>query len=147
MPRKMKRDKKGFAHHIGYTKKQITELQYMDPILFGMAKGPWALEWSNREEEKGRSFSGQDIYELAPNPPSDAVAWAEDIAAQLKRMNNVAGLEVLYAVAQREGFNKDRENFGLYLGCQAAGHGISWCDDLQPGTEKLIDIPHHEFYI
>lgn len=147
MPRKSYRDKQGFHRHVNYNKMQIAELQLMDPILFGIAKGPWAIEWANRQEENGRSFSGQDIYEAAPNPPSDAIVWAEDIAAQLRRLNNVAGLEVLYAVAQHEGFRKDRENFGLYLGCQAAGHGITWHDDLHPGAGKLIEIPHREFYV
>jgi hypothetical protein len=147
MPRKVKRDKKGFFRHIDYTWKQIADLRNTDTILFGIAKGPWALEWANREEEKGRSFSGQDIYKLAPDPPSEAVAWAEDIAAQLMRLNRATRLFVLYALASREGFDKSPETFGMYLGCQAAGHGISWCDDLQPGTEKLIDIPHREFHV
>lgn len=147
MPRKSYRDRKGFHRHVGYTRKQIAELASTDPILFGMAKGPWAIEWANREEAKGRSFAGEDIYARAPDPPSDAIVWAEDIAAQLKRLNNVTRLFVLYAHAAREGFDKNTEIFGMYLGCQAAGHGISWCDDLQPGTDKLIEIPHREFHV
>lgn len=147
MPRKLRRDRQGHYHHVDYTKKQIAALQGHDPILFGMAKGPWALEWADREEEKGRSFSGQDIYELAPNPPSDAIAWAEDVSAQLRRLNGVDALEDVYTKASFAGFDKDREVFGMYLGCQIAGHGISWCDDLQPGAERYIDLPHREFYV
>ena len=147
MPRKSHRDRQGFHHHVDYTKKQIAELQSNDPILFGIAKGPWSLQWTDMEEEKGRSFSGQDIYELAPNPPSDAVAWAEDIAAQLKRLNMVRSLHELFLIAQNRGYDKDEETFGMYLGCQAAGHGISWADDLQPGDDRAIELPYREFYV
>ena len=130
-----------------YTKREIAHLQNLDPILFGIAKGPWALEWANREEENRRSFSGQDIYPQAPLPPNDAVTWANDIAAQLKRLNHVSSLEDIFNKAMSLGFNKSTEDFGALLGCQAAGHGISWADDLEPGSYEQIEIPSREFYV
>jgi hypothetical protein len=130
-----------------YTKREIAQLQNLDPILFGIAKGPWALEWANREEEKGQSFSGQDIYPQAPNPPNNAVTWASDIAAQLKRLNNVSSLEDLFNKAVSLGYDKNAEDFGVHLGCQAAGHGISWADDLDSGSYDQIAVPSREFYV
>lgn len=147
MPRKLYRDRQGYARHVDYAKNQIRALSRTDPILFGLSKGPWSLWWANQEEENGRSFSGQDVYELAPDPKSDAVAWAEDIAAQLKRLNGSPSLDALYDLARQAGFDKSPEAFGMYLGCQTAGHGISWCDDLDADAGRLIAVPSREFYV
>jgi hypothetical protein len=147
MPRKVHRDRQGFHRHKDYAKDEIARLRHQNPILFGIAKGPWSLEWADREEEKGRSFSGQDIYAQAPNPPSDAVVWAEDIATQLKRLNMVNSLEDLYTIAARRGYPHDEEAFGTHLGCQAAGHGISWSDDAEAGHDRDIEIPSRDFYV
>jgi hypothetical protein len=102
---------------------------------------------ADREEEKGRSFSGQEIYGQAPNPPSSAMFWADDIAAQLLHLNRMQSLTALFAKATSLGFDKSPEDFGALLGCQAAGHGISWADDLAPGSYDQIDVPSREFYV
>jgi hypothetical protein len=129
------------------TKLAIATLQYQNPILFGMAKGPWAIWWADREEEKGRSFSGLDIYEESPFPPAAAVKWAEDVASEYIKLNNVRALEDLAQIATRAGFTKDEESFGMYLGCQATGAGISWSDDCPAGSHDLIKAPYREFNI
>jgi len=112
-------------------------------ILLGMARGPWADRWANEQEEAGESFSGQDIYELAPEAPRWAEAWAVRIADAIVKLNG-ASLDELYHVAQREGFSKDREAFGFYLGMQSCGHGVAWDDDF--ATDVKIKLPSAEFY-
>ena len=116
-------------------------------ILYGLAKGPWADFWANRQEEKGRSFSQQNIYDICPEPPRAAKAWAQETADQIVAMNNSLSLEALYLAARHDGFSRSREEFGFYLGCQASGMGISWDDDLTPNNELKIEVPQREFYI
>jgi hypothetical protein len=144
--RKMVRDHRGSFDQVPYTKTMISHLQKEDPIMFGLAKGPWALEWANRQEAKGKRLGGVDVYEAAPLPPFEAVTWAEDVASQLVRLNGMSLLD-LYQRAIECGLNKSTEQFGALLGCQIAGHGISWTDDLPSGCDHLIQRPHREFYV
>ena len=112
-------------------------------ILYGMARGPWADRWANEQEEKGSSFSGQNIYDLCPEPPKWARLWARNLAADIANANEGLGLEALFLAARHEGFDKTREDFGFYLGCQASGMGIRWDDDLS--TDLKISVPYREF--
>ena len=113
-------------------------------ILHGMAKGPWADHWAQAQEEKGRSFSGQNIYDLCPEPPRTAQRWARKLADEIVELNEGLGLEALFLAARNVGFDKSREDFGFCLGCEAAGMGIRWDDDLS--TDLRIEVPHREFY-
>jgi hypothetical protein len=113
-------------------------------ILYGMAKGPWADYWARAQEEKGRSFSGENIYDLCPEPPKWAKSWARKVADEIVKLNDGLSLATLFLAAREAGFNKSREDFGFYLGCQSAGMGISWDDDLS--TDMKIELPFREFY-
>ena len=115
-----------------------------DPeILKGMARGPWADHWATEQEEQGESFSGMDIYELAPDAPNWAEKWAQHLADAIMSLNKRT-LEELYKIAQQAGFSRDREAFGFYLGMQSIGHGITWHDDFN--TDVKILLPSGEFY-
>ena len=113
-------------------------------ILHGMAKGPWAGSWLRQQEEGGRSFSGQDIYDICPEPPRTAKRWARNLADDIVSANEGLSLESLFLAARHEGFSKDKESFGAYLGCEADGMGIRWDDDLS--TDLKIEVPYREFY-
>ena len=116
-----------------------------DPeIKLGMARGPWADYWAQEQEERGRSFSGVDIYEAAPDAPEWAEVWAQRLAEEVVRLNG-ASLDALYREAVTEGFAKNRETFGFYLGMQSIGHGVSWNDDIS-GANLEIMLPRLEFY-
>jgi len=113
-------------------------------ILHGMAKGPWADHWAQSQEERGRSFSGQNIYDLCPEPPRWSKAWARKLADDIVEANDGLGLEPLFLAARDADFDKSREDFGCYLGCEATGMGIRWDDDLS--TDLKIEVPYREFY-
>ena len=114
-------------------------------ILHGMAKGPWAYHWAFEQEEKGHSFSGQNIYDLCPEPPRTAKRWARKLADDIATANDGLGLEPLFLAARNKGFSESRENFGAYLGCEADGMGIRWDDDIS--TNLKIEVPCREFYL
>ena len=116
-----------------------------DPeILLGMARGPWACLWGDAEEEAGARLSGVDLYAEAPEAPEWAEEWAKKLAAAIVMLNS-ASLEEIYRAARQEGFAKDREAFGYYLGLQATGAGVRWNNDLS-GSDLKIKIPTTEFY-
>jgi hypothetical protein len=113
-------------------------------ILRGMARGPWADTWASEQEEKGRSFSSMDLYEVAPEAPRWTEKWAKKLASSIVALNQLS-LDDLYAVACEAGFQKSEETFGFYLGMQAVGHGIAWTDDISGNAPKIL-IPSYEFY-
>ena len=113
-------------------------------ILHGMAKGPWADHWAHAQKERGRSFSGQNIYDICTEPPKWARLWARNLAADIVSANEGLGLEALYLAARHAGFDKSREDFGFCLGCGAVGMGIRWDDDFS--TDLKIEVPYREFY-
>jgi hypothetical protein len=128
--------------------------EYDRDILRGMARGPWVLHWAEREEEKGESFSGMDLYEIAPEAPRWAKRWASELADKIvllntdrpNRQSSLPGLAGLYEEAGANGFAKDEETFGYYLAMQATGAGVHWTDDLREGTDLKIHVPSAEFY-
>lgn len=117
-----------------------------DPdILRGMARGPWAVHWANLQEERGRSFSGMDIYEEAPEAPRWVKKWALALADAIISLNG-ASLGEIYQAARGDGFAKDEESFGFYLGMQATGAGVRWDDDTSPNATISIKVPSDELY-
>jgi hypothetical protein len=131
-----------------------------------MARGVWADLWATEQEEKGKSFSGQDITEAAPKTPAWALKWARGVADKIVAMNqgnhirnylahtHVEGdpwkkqvtLNDLYLVVKSYGFPHDEDQFGLLLGMQAASHGISWSDDTKGLPHDTIELPRTDFY-
>lgn len=120
-------------------------------ILKGIARGPYAMEWAERQEERGRSFSGVDIYEAAPNTSAKAKKWGSGLADKIVLLNAKKfqdpsmSLEKMFEMAVAEGFAKDREAFGFYLGMQAIGHGVAWDDDIS-GSSIEFELPYAEYY-
>src|SRR5262245_14944131 len=121
-----------------------------DPeILEGIGRGPYAIWWANRAEERGESLSGVDIYEAAPRTTTKAKKWAREVADEIVRLNNKS-LSELYDLAQSYGYDRDREYFGVDLGGQTTGEGISWTDRAdfrRLPREEPIRLPHREFYL
>lgn len=117
-------------------------------ILEGMARGVFVSAWADKKEEKGQSFSGQDIYKIAPRTPSYAKKWARDLRETILNLNEAPSLTYLYEFAKSKGYKKKPEDFGFHLGMQSIGHGVGWHDDADYKLTKRDDIklPHTEFY-
>lgn len=124
-------------------------------IIDNMARVVWADFWARREEDKGVSFSGVDVFDAAPKTPTAAKTWALDMARQLAEMNGLdprhpyAAMEELYAkaVAANEAAGQDSEpaeRFGSDLGLMITGAGVSWFDD---NAKFDLKKPYGEFWI
>jgi hypothetical protein len=119
--------------------------EHNSSILGGIPAGVWADHWATGEEEKGESFSGVNLMDVAPAPPAWAKKWAKKVADEIVEANHKS-LDELYELAESCGYPNDREHFGYHLGMQVAGHGVSWEDDADSGCSLKIKLPHREFY-
>jgi len=114
-------------------------------ILEGIPRGVYADWWAQEQEEKGKSFSGQDITRAAPRTPGWAKKWGHEVADAIVTANH-SSLEDLYAKVKAHGYPYDREHFGYHLGMETAGHGVSWSDDTKGLAHDAIKLPDREFY-
>jgi|SRR5579859_987847 len=116
-------------------------------IVDMMARTLFVTAWADREEERGRTYPGQDLMDVAPSTPHRAREAARALASRIEVMNG-ANLPVLYDRAIRTPGKHYREptprDFGYGLAMQSLGHGVSWFDDHPRFPLKL---PHIEFYL
>lgn len=124
---------------------------YDKEIIDAMAKLAWAVFWANREEEKGRSHSQMEIYDIVPATPPAARKWARNVAREMLALNKAPSLTHIYRVALNHGYQKSADQFGGDLGHQAIGTGINWRDDIPMGHARVprdaIVVPNSEFYL
>lgn len=124
-------------------------------IIDNMARAAWALNWADREEEKGRSLSQVDVFYAAPKTPACANKWALKVANEIAQRNYLgtltpyAAMQELYRKAEEANQAAGRstepaERFGSDIALQVLGHGVSWFDD---NAEFELNLPHDEFYM
>jgi hypothetical protein len=143
-------------------------------IINAMARAFYVSAWAERQEEKGRSFAGQELMDVAPKTPKFVRDFALMFAGRLHEANDCAGsLLVLLNeaakadVLETKGLDKSEvplwfqhpylesevseltddkyaSDFGHYLAMQAMGHGVSWFDD---HAKFDLKVPHVEFYL
>lgn len=145
---------KKFERAVSTGRKLWDKGAYDDDILKGMARVVFADQWAVRQEEKGRSFSGQDIYDVAPKTPPAAKKWAKLQAAQILRVRpKLPSLTKLFELAQKAGYKRDAESFGAGLGLQIVGHGVSVTDNMPAEQARIFGaflekaLPRSEFYL
>ena len=134
--------------------RSLLSQSYNREIMSAMARAAFVLEWANRMEEKGRSFSGQELMDVAPKKTSAAAgAWARGVAKAVVAANAPSlgvhyshDLTGLYSRAINElGYPHTPNRFGHDLAMQAMGTGVSWSDDTTAHHERIA-IPSREFY-
>lgn len=110
----------------------------------------WASEMEELCPEETRSWSGQNLYDLAPENSPEAEQHAEQFARDVERANGSRQLGWIYdmarARAKTEGEGDfDEDSFGYLVSMEAMGHGVSLADD-SPSAREMVNIPDSEFY-
>lgn len=118
-------------------------------IIDSMARTAWASHWASEQEEKGRSFSGQEIMGQAPKTPAAAKEWAVGAATKLNCANGLGWMDDpywtmqhLFNLAVQAGGKNDPEAFGHYIAMQMNGHGVSWTDS---NPDFDLKVPYYTF--
>lgn len=110
----------------------------VDPsILDMMARTLFVSEWASLMEERGESFSGMELMDVAPDTPPEFEEIAQRLYRDIEQQNNV-NLEEFIPPGEDEDF--DREDFGYCLAMEALGQGVSWSDDHEDHGLNVPDI-------
>lgn len=94
------------------------------------------------EEWLKLSATGQDWFEIAPEPPPEAFEFAKKYLTKfLKRNNSTDSDEV---VSRAVGVSVDQDEFYSALALMVGGHGASWFDDF---GEFVLEMPRAKYYV
>jgi hypothetical protein len=107
-----------------------------DILVESMARTLFVCEWADRQEEKGKSYSGQDLFDVAPkNTPKQYLYEAWRLVGKYEALNALGIRSLLARAAREDNLSEDggisvdyEEEFGHYLTMMALGHGVSWFD-------------------
>lgn len=136
-------------------------------MVAAMARAMFVSAWADRQEERGRTYPGQDLMDVAPKTPRYAYERALMLAGKLGNLHNIANLAAYSDLLESRGLkieafkprptwpgiDEDIEStltdeylsgLGHYLAMQSLGQGVSWFDN---HAEFLVNIPNFEFHL
>lgn len=125
-------------------------------FVAGAARAMFVTAWADKQEERGHTYPGQELMDVAPKTPRYAILRAWQLMGRMEAINNGYEIHALIAAARRAdklGEEFDEEYcrlFGHYYAMQSLGHGVSWFDDHEPLDllyGATLQFPHIEFII
>jgi hypothetical protein len=121
-----------------------------DEIVDAMARTLYVTDWADREEEKGRTYPGENLFDVAPATTREAYRAGNKLADRIEERNKMS-LDALYALAATAPGQHLREptpeDFGYAITMQSLGHGVGWSDDHPEIPMKLPHIEYHRGHL
>jgi hypothetical protein len=101
-----------------------------EDIIEGMARALFVTAWADYEEEEGRTYPGEDLMDVAPATPQEAVDAAEELYDTIESKSKI-NLNTFTPPGFDEGEWSGllAVELGHYLAMESLGHGVSWSDD------------------
>ena len=121
-------------------------------IIDSMARTLHVLHWAEEEEEQGNFYPGEDLMEIAPETPEEALYQAWRLCGMIESMNGASLERILVFAAEADGFHTLDPEFeypegyarelGYCLAMRALGHGVAWEDNHPP---IILSFPTREY--
>lgn len=127
----------------------------MHHIIEGIARAMHVSAWADQEEEKGRTYPGEELMDVAPKTPRKAKDQAWRLVGMFEALNdlNMPAIFIRACVADKlttyeaesweDMYIEHGETFGHYLAMRALGTGVGWEDN---HAESGIVYPHFEYW-
>lgn len=117
-------------------------------ILRGAARALFVTNWADNEAAHDRTYSGQELTEVAPPTSVDALLLAAQFLGRIEQLNGFHA-SVLYSWAkdrnERQGEGVEGRDtpheFGFMLAMESLGHGVAWSDN---NAKTDIKLPYLE---
>ena len=125
-------------------------------IVTGMARALFVSAWADRQEDRGKTYPGQELMDVAPRTPRYVYEQALRLMGRIEQANGMGVLILAIMAAKADGYaslddvpDNYVSNFGHYLAMQALGHGVGWFDSHAEFTidGRELAVPHFEFYL
>lgn len=118
---------------------------FIEEFSDGAARAAFVSSWGDHEEERGKTYSGLDLMDVAPSTPLSAYVWAGQLIGALEAANHESIFVLGSRAAKADGEDWDSfdgQDLGHYLAMEALGHGVSWFDDHK---KFKLKFPHMEY--
>ena len=127
-----------------------------DDIVEKIARTFFVDAWARDEEyeaERDPDYElpfgpGDDLMDVAPDTPRDALKAAEEYAQEIEKANKMSLDRMFEHAARIAGEDPEdaglAEDFGFVTAMEALGHGISWRDD---HPAHGLEVPSTEYSI
>lgn len=119
----------------------------MREIVEWAARSFFVVAWADRQEERGITYPGQELFDVAPETPKKARETAWELLKELELKNKTTMFEAYDQALQNaklENTAKNREEFGYLLAMESMGHGLSLEDHF---PDHGLEVPEMEFYL
>jgi len=131
----------------------------MEEFAEGAGRLMFADAWATREEELDRTYPGENLYDIAPETPEEAVLEGARLCGRYEAANGVAIHELferacIAEYGSREAWEKaeeaydrnlpDFEHFSNDLAFMAMGAGVSWFDDRKAFPLERVSFEYSE---
>lgn len=117
----------------------------MKEVAEWAARTFFVAAWADRQEKRGITYPGQQLFDVAPKTNKAAREAAWELLLKLQEANKTTMFEAYDQALQRanlENTAKNREEFGYLLAMESMGHGIG-LEDHFPGHG--LEVPEMEF--
>jgi hypothetical protein len=124
--------------------KAYFDSDWYEEFVKGAARAYWVTSWASEMEERGKSFSGMDLEDVAPETPLDAYVAAGVLTGLLTALNRTSVYTLADRAAKADGTDGvAAHEFGWYLAMMSMGEGVGWFDNHE--TFKL-EVPMMEYH-
>lgn len=116
---------------------------YSGTLLKFIARTLFVCAWADEEENDGRSYPGQELFDVAPETPVTALVLAGVLLGRIEEQNHAPYYILIKRAADADAVTPeeiDEEQFGYSLAMMALGHGVSWFDDHAKFDLKVPNI-------
>ncbi len=100
--------------------------------------------WASGREERGQSFSGQEIFDVAPKTPEYMERMGLEYVRTMERANQMPMRKMYEQALEKANLSDDpdhRDDFGFLTAMQAMGTGVRWTDDYE---DHGLKVPYVE---
>lgn len=140
-----RRESLGMGAHRGGPKDWSPIDEVTAHIAEEIARAFFVTAWADAQEERGTSFSGVNLYDVAPETPEYVIRDAMDLVRSMERLNGMRMRDMYYRALDRAELIDApdvRDNFGYMTAMQAMGSGVRWTDDYR---DHGLKVPYKDF--
>lgn len=110
-----------------------------------IARAFFVSAWASAREERGQSFSQQNLYDVAPETPDYVQKSAMELIRAMERLNKMPMRKMYEQALERDELIDApdiRDDFGFLTAMQALGYGVRWTDSHK---DHGLKVPWYQF--
>jgi hypothetical protein len=109
----------------------------------------YVYAWANTEEMWGRTYSGMELFDVAPETPDHAKEQAWRAILEMEQLNSMDLMEMYHHALKKAGLKEGEvdleDEFGHAIALEMLGTGSGWSDNYPDHGLKVPDVEWMDF--